>query len=119
VLAIVRNTAYTSMAKRRAAQTVSVEELDKRSRMRVEYPDGAADRSPSPDAYLIARVEAAHLEKAIAALPGEFREPLILREMQGLGYREIAEVTGVPIGTVMSRLSRARERLMKTMQDDR
>jgi len=52
------------------------------------------------------------LEAAIADLPVPFRETLVLRDVQGLDYREIAEVTGVPIGTVMSRLARARRRLI-------
>ena len=51
----------------------------------------------------------ARLEAAIAELPVPFRETLVLRDVQGLDYREIAEVTGVPIGTVMSRLARARQ----------
>ena len=51
------------------------------------------------------------LERAIAALPTEFREVIVLREIEGLSYREISDVVGVPIGTVMSRLGRARKRL--------
>jgi RNA polymerase sigma factor (sigma-70 family) len=54
---------------------------------------------------------ASRLESAIAALPAPFRETLVLRDLQGLTYREIAEVTQVPVGTVMSRLARARGRL--------
>jgi RNA polymerase sigma-70 factor, ECF subfamily len=50
-------------------------------------------------------------------LPVEFREALVLRDMQGLEYREIAAVTGVPVGTVMSRLARARRRLLETIKD--
>jgi RNA polymerase sigma-70 factor (ECF subfamily) len=53
----------------------------------------------------------------IAQLPEEFREVLILREMEDLSYREIAEITGVPIGTVMSRLARARATLRETARD--
>ena len=55
---------------------------------------------------------------AIAALPVPFREALVLREYHGLGYREIAEVTGVPIGTVMSRLARARQHLLERLAKD-
>jgi len=61
---------------------------------------------------MIAKADAARLEAAIADLPVPFRETLVLRDVQGLDYREIAEVTGVPIGTVMSRLARARRRLI-------
>jgi DNA-directed RNA polymerase specialized sigma24 family protein len=66
----------------------------------------------TPEAALIAKADAARLEAAIAELPVPFRETLVLRDVQGLDYREIAEVTGVPIGTVMSRLARARSRLI-------
>ena len=59
-----------------------------------------------------------HLEAAIAALPVEFREVLILREVQGLEYREIAQITSLPVGTVMSRLARARRRLIDAIRTD-
>ena len=66
---------------------------------------------------MIARTNAKQLEKLIVALPIEFRETLVLRDLQGLGYREIAEVIGAPIGTVMSRLARARDRLMTAIRE--
>jgi len=66
----------------------------------------------TPEAALIAKADAAQLEAAIAQLPVPFRETLVLRDVQGLDYREIAQVTNVPIGTVMSRLARARRRLI-------
>ena len=58
------------------------------------------------DAVAIERSERPMLERAIAALPTEFREVIVLREIEGLSYREISDVVGVPIGTVMSRLGR-------------
>jgi len=61
---------------------------------------------------LIAKADATRLEAAIAKLPVPFREALVLRDVQGLDYREISQVMKVPIGTVMSRLARARKRLM-------
>jgi RNA polymerase sigma-70 factor (ECF subfamily) len=64
---------------------------------------------------MIAKADAARLEAAIADLPVPFREALVLRDVQGLDYREIAEVTRVPIGTVMSRLARARRRLIERL----
>jgi RNA polymerase sigma-70 factor (ECF subfamily) len=67
---------------------------------------------------LIAKVDAARLESAIAALPLPFRETLVLRDIQELDYREIAEVTKVPVGTVMSRLARARHRLVSSLATD-
>ncbi|MBV8839004.1 MAG: sigma-70 family RNA polymerase sigma factor, partial [Alphaproteobacteria bacterium] len=73
----------------------------------------------TPETELIAKAEAARLEAAIAALPMPFRETLVLRDLQGLDYREIAEVTEVPVDTVMSRLARARRRLMDTIGSER
>ena len=73
---------------------------------------------PTPEAALIAKADAARLERAIEQLPPPFRETLVLRDLQGLDYKEIAGVTGVPIGTVMSRLARARRRLMTLIGKD-
>jgi len=65
----------------------------------------------TPDVALQRRQDAAAVRRAIERLPAEFREVIVLREIEGLSYKEIAEVAQVPVGTVMSRLSRARERL--------
>jgi RNA polymerase sigma-70 factor (ECF subfamily) len=70
----------------------------------------------TPETTLIADTDAEQLRSAIAALPTPFRETLVLRDIQGLDYREISEVTEVPIGTVMSRLARARRRLIETIE---
>ena len=67
------------------------------------------------DSRAIEQSERAAIQRAVEALPLEFREVIVLREIQGLSYAEISEVAGVPIGTVMSRLSRARERLAKAL----
>lgn len=67
------------------------------------------------DARAIARSERAAIERALAALPVEFREVVVLREVQELSYKEISDVVGVPIGTVMSRLARARKRLANAL----
>jgi RNA polymerase sigma factor (sigma-70 family) len=63
-----------------------------------------------------AAADANELERQITALPTDFREVLVLRDVQGLDYREIAKITGAPIGTVMSRLARARQRLIEQMK---
>lgn len=62
--------------------------------------------------------EATRLERALHGLPDRFRRLLVLRELEGLSYRELAEVTAVPIGTVMSRLSRAREALRASLHTE-
>jgi len=64
--------------------------------------------APSPEDQAAWRAERARLDGLLGKLPAEFREVLVLREMEDMSYREIAEVTGAPIGTVMSRLARAR-----------
>ena len=66
---------------------------------------------PDPEVFAVLKVQAQLINEAIEKLPIEFREVVILRELEELSYKEIAAITGIPIGTVMSRLSRARKRL--------
>jgi len=112
VLTIVRNTAYTWLRKNRPSALVVVDDLEAVESAQVAVAD--LDHE-TPETALIAKADAASLEAAIAELPPAYRETLILRDVQGLGYREISQVTGVPIGTVMSRLARGRTRVMKTI----
>lgn len=72
---------------------------------------------PTPEQSLIKSAEKEMVTKFIEDLPSEFREAIILKEIEDLSYKEIAEVTGVPIGTVMSRLNRARQRLQRRLAD--
>jgi RNA polymerase sigma-70 factor, ECF subfamily len=118
VLAIVRNTAYDWLRKNRSATVVHVDDLEAIERMQAPE-DAASTAGESPEAALIAKVDEARLETAIAGLPTVFRETLVLRDVQGLDYREIASITGVPIGTVMSRLARARGRLIAMLGADK
>lgn len=66
----------------------------------------------------MAKADATRLQSAMMSLPPEFRETLVLREVHGLEYREIAAVTGKPVGTVMSRLARARRRLFAILETE-
>jgi RNA polymerase sigma-70 factor, ECF subfamily len=75
--------------------------------------DAWTDKQPNPEAMLLERLDYETITLLVAQLPAEYREVLILREIEELSYKEIAEVTGVPSGTVMSRLSRARLALRK------
>jgi RNA polymerase sigma factor (sigma-70 family) len=117
LLTIVRHAAYAWLGKNRSAALVMVDDLEA---VEHKQASGAApDSGPqTPEAALIAKADAARLEAAIAELPVPFRETLVLRDVQGLDYREIAEVTKVPIGTVMSRLARARRRLIERIAMD-
>jgi RNA polymerase sigma-70 factor (ECF subfamily) len=73
-----------------------------------ELDDGLADAAPGPEDVAAQTGEQRRLDAMIARLPEDFREVLILRELEDLSYKEIADITGAPIGTVMSRLARAR-----------
>jgi RNA polymerase sigma-70 factor, ECF subfamily len=116
LLAIVRNTAYRWLSNRRRSGTViSLEEA-----FAGNGDDGAGAREiasgePSAEERLIGAAERDYVVRALAELPPAFREVLVLREIEGFSYREIAEVTGAPIGTIMSRLSRGRGELRKVL----
>lgn len=117
VLAIVRNTAYTWMSSKRATLLVGFDDLAEKERMEVEFGKGRGEGTIDAESELVARADAKQLEEHIAALPIEFREALVLRDLHGLGYREISQVTGAPVGTVMSRLARARSRLIAAIRE--
>ena len=112
VLTIVRNTAYTWLRKNRPPAVLAVEDLEAVETAQAIRGDADGE---TPEAKLIAEADAASLHAAIAALPIPYRETMMLRDSQELSYREIAAVTGVPIGTVMSRLARARRRVIATL----
>ena len=76
-----------------------------------DHESALAADAPDPEAAAAGASESRRLNDVIALLPNEYREVLILREMEDMSYREIACVTGIPIGTVMSRLARARAAL--------
>ena len=115
VLTIVRHAAYTWLGKNRSASLVMVDDLEAVEQKQSRAGAAFEQAPPTPEAELIAKADARRLEAAIAELPVPFRETLVLRDVQGLDYREIAQVTKVPIGTVMSRLARARGRLIASM----
>ena len=112
LLTIVRHAAYTWLGKNRSGSLLMVDDLEAVERKQASVGALSEQAPETPEAALIAKADAARLEAAIADLPMPFRETLVLRDVQGLDYREIAEVTSVPIGTVMSRLARARHRLI-------
>ena len=117
-LTIVRHAAYTWLGKNRSSALVMVDDPDAVERKQAGRGVAPRDGPETPEAALIAKTDAARLERAIEKLPLPFRETLVLRDVQALDYREIAEVTKVPIGTVMSRLARARRRLIAIIAKD-
>jgi RNA polymerase sigma-70 factor (ECF subfamily) len=106
LLAIVRNCYLTALKQQQKRAFVPLPEED-------DGQDGHAiiSTTPDPEGDSIRRDEGRTLDRLMAALPEEYREVLVLREIEDMGYREIAQVTNVPIGTVMSRLARARASL--------
>jgi RNA polymerase sigma factor (sigma-70 family) len=115
-LTIVRNASYSWLAKNRPSTVVLTEDLDQRAREEMERGAGDGD-VPTPEAALIAKMEAEEVRNAVAALPLPFREILVLREIHDLDYRSIAEIIQVPIGTVMSRLARARKLIFANLRE--
>src|SRR5712692_5097022 len=106
LMKIVRNTCYTWLHANRPLQDAT--ELDEN----LFPPDS---RAPNPEEVVLQNGNAALLRKALEKLPPNSREILILRELEGMSYREIADITGMPVGTVMSSLSRARGRLRQAL----
>jgi RNA polymerase sigma-70 factor (ECF subfamily) len=109
LLTIVRNTWYGRFP-RRAGLDVTTGADDS--------PENRADGGPDPEAQMIQQQTVEQVRRALETLPADFREMLVLRELEGLSYKEIAAIVGIPIGTVMSRLARARERLADVLVGD-
>jgi RNA polymerase sigma-70 factor (ECF subfamily) len=113
LLKIVRNTCFTWIkANRPAAEAMTWD--DKTEQVEADAASialNAVGLGRSPEAALAEKQEARRLNRLLAELPPPYREVLILREMEDLSYREIADIVGVPIGTVMSRLARGRQSL--------
>ena len=109
LLAIVRNAAFAWLGARRPGEVeVPDDELD--AALAVGAPPG------DPETLAIRRAERREIDAAIATLPIAFREAVVLRELEELSYRDIARITDVPIGTVMSRLSRGRRLLADALR---
>ena len=106
LLAVVRNTCYTWLKQNR------VHELATPFDEALHSPEGGPSE---PERRLLQQASAALLREALGELPAEFREVLVLRELEGLSYKEIAAVADIPLGTVMSRLTRARARLQQCL----
>jgi RNA polymerase sigma-70 factor (ECF subfamily) len=103
LLTIVRNTWYGRFARQRGVQPPAVFE---------ERTDTRSDDTLDPEALIIQQQTVEAVRRAVEELPADFRDVIVLRELEGLSYKEIATIVGIPIGTVMSRLARGRERLL-------
>lgn len=106
MLSIVRNTAMDFLRRYKSSATASFDEGG-------PEPE---DQSPDPERSLMERMRREQVHQAISHLAGEFREVIVLREIEGMSYKEMASVLGIPMGTVMSRLSRARNLLLAELR---
>jgi RNA polymerase sigma-70 factor (ECF subfamily) len=108
LLTIVRNSCYDRLRKKGASDRNT--DFD-------EEVHSAGRQTPDPEKALLLAERRELLNKSLAGLPSEYREVLILRELEHLSYREIANIAGIPLGTVMSRISRARQQLQRALFD--
>jgi RNA polymerase sigma-70 factor, ECF subfamily len=109
LLAIVRNCSRTWRKRHR---------IDDRTIPFDDAEEVSTSEADAPDAAAVQASERSRVQRAIDLLPDEFREVIVLREVQDMSYREIGDIVGVPIGTVMSRLARARKRLAALLEID-
>jgi RNA polymerase sigma-70 factor, ECF subfamily len=108
LLTIVRNTCYSRLRRKETSAHTDFDEA---------LHSAASRQTPGPETVLLLAERTELVRKSLAELPAEYREILVLRELEQLSYREIANIEGIPLGTVMSRLSRARRQLQQTLMD--
>jgi RNA polymerase sigma-70 factor (ECF subfamily) len=111
VLRIVRNTCFTWLQANRPVEVVATD-IDQLSDILPFSCSGSID---DPETLALRKTEAYQVDEAIAAIPATFREVIVLREIEGLSYKEIAGVIDAPIGTVMSRQARARSEIRRAL----
>ena len=118
-LTIVRNTAYSWLMKNRPKAVVFTNDLSAAEQQELEHEGAQGTRVETPEEIALFKANAEEIQQALAKLPPQFREVIVLREINQMNYRDIAEITNVPIGTVMSRLSRGRQLLIALLGDRR
>ena len=116
-LTIVRNTAYSWLMKNRPKAVVFTDDLSFAEQQELEHEGPQGTRMETPEEIALFKADAEQVQHALAQLPAHFREVIVLREMNQLNYRDIAEITNVPIGTVMWRPSRGRQFLIALLGD--
>lgn len=107
------NTAKTDARKKNRFNTLSISDYDPENEKDYEIPANVQ----SPDEYANAGIESYYIQKAIDSLEESFKEVIILRDIEDMDYEEIAKVTGLPLGTVKSRINRGREKLKKLLSE--
>jgi len=118
-LTIVRNTAFSWLRKNRPKTVAFINDLSAEEQQGLEAEGLHGTRIETPEEIAVFKADAEQLQKAMTKLPAQFREVIVLREINQMNYRDIAEITNVPIGTVMSRLSRGRQLLIALLGDQK
>jgi RNA polymerase sigma factor (sigma-70 family) len=116
-LTIVRNTALSWLTKNRPRKVTYINDLNPAEQQEIEHEGLHGTKVETPEDVLLFKADATAIQKALEQLPTQFREVIVLREINQMNYRDIAEITNVPIGTVMSRLSRGRQLLIELLGD--
>ena len=116
-LTIVRNTAMTWLTKNRPRTVSYINDLNAAEQQELEHEGLHGAKVETPEEAALLKADAEEIQRALAQLPTQFREVIVLREINQMNYRDIAEITNVPIGTVMSRLSRGRQLLLSLLGD--
>ena len=122
LLAIVRNSCFTWIRRNRPKSEIAGDDaINENTPAQVEPLLGGSSRElgSDPETLLIQNRDRVRVNELVQRLPAEFRDVIVLREIEDLSYREIADVVGIPIGTVMSRLARARKLLHDTWHETR
>jgi RNA polymerase sigma factor (sigma-70 family) len=118
-LTIVRNTAFSWLRKNRPKTVAYINDLSAEEQQGLEAEGLHGTRIETPEEIAVFKADVEQLQKALTQLPAQFREVIVLREINQMNYRDIAEITNVPIGTVMSRLSRGRQLLIALLGDQK
>ena len=118
-LTIVRNTALSWLTKNRPRKVTYINDLNPSEQQEIEYEGLHGTKVETPEDVVLFKADATAIQKALEQLPTQFREVIVLREINQMNYRDIAEITNVPIGTVMSRLSRGRQLLISLLGDQK
>jgi len=118
-LTIVRNTALSWLTKNRPRKVTYINDLNPAEQQEIEYEGLHGTKVETPEDVVLFKADATAIQKALEQLPTQFREVIVLREINQMNYRDIAEITNVPIGTVMSRLSRGRQLLIALLGDQK
>jgi RNA polymerase sigma factor (sigma-70 family) len=116
-LTIVRNTALSWLTKNKPRTVAYINDLSAAEQQELEYEGLHGTRVETPEETTLFKADAEEIQKALAQLSAQYREVIVLREINQMNYRDIAEITNVPIGTVMSRLSRGRQLLIALLGD--